>query len=64
MCVRNINDPALSSLKMEVIRLLFITETESVYCEVRTGSLNKLNNVSRLRAILENKHKKLRKKFI
>jgi len=28
---------------------VFITETESVYCAVRTGSLNKLYNVSSLR---------------
>jgi hypothetical protein len=38
---KHINDPVLSSLKMEGIRLLFITEMKSVYSAVRTGSLNK-----------------------
>jgi hypothetical protein len=54
--LRHIHDPVLSSLKMKGIRLLFylyrinlpvfITEAESVYCAVRTGSLNQTDTVS------------------
>jgi hypothetical protein len=41
MCrLRHISDPVLSSLKMEGIRLIFITERKCVYCAVRSGCLN------------------------
>jgi hypothetical protein len=40
MCrLRHIKDPVLSSLKMEGIRLLFVTEKEYVFCAVQNLSV-------------------------
>jgi hypothetical protein len=47
---KHINDPVLSSLKMEGIRLLFKAVVKSVYSAVRTDSLYKADYVLPLKA--------------
>ena len=53
MCFARISEQTAIISLHSINRLDFITEAESVYCAVRTGSSNQIDTVSSLKALTD-----------